>query len=465
MQRSTPALVRLSLLILLFCGSGAAQPAGSNLEQQFAKTVKPFLAAYCIGCHGGSAPAAMFDLRPYTTMTSVVQDFGHWTLILDKLTAGQMPPKVMKQPPAEVRTGVIDWIRAVRTNEARKNAGDPGPVLARRLSNAEYNYTVRDLTGVDIRPTREFPVDPANTAGFDNSGESLSMSPALLNKYLQAARSVADHMVLNPDGFDFAPHPMLVETDRDRYAIQRIVSFYKSQPTDYADYFEAAWRYKHRVALGMPRATLQSIALESKLSAKYLPMIWAILEEPAGAGKPEVGPVGKLQSMWKALPAPPVKDAEALRAKCVEMRNFAARIRKHTAMQFASPIVRGLPAASQPIMSWKLLSFNNNRRKFDSTALRNDTDPLPQLPEIPPRAPFRAQLSRSPTWAPTPNVSRRPTAKAASRSPVCRPPRTTSRWSCKDSKPRSSRASSSGKVKSRGLSWRCRWQPSLNRSR
>ena len=111
---------------------------------------------------------------------------------------------------------MIDWIQAVRMNEARKNAGDPGPVLARRLSNAEYNYTIRDLTGVDMRPTREFPVDPANTAGFDNSGESLTMSPALLNKYLQAAREVGDHMVLTPDGFDFAPHPMLVETDRDK---------------------------------------------------------------------------------------------------------------------------------------------------------------------------------------------------------------------------------------------------------
>ena len=72
---------------------------------------------------------------------------------------------------------------------------------------------------------RQFPVDPANQAGFDNSGESLTMSPALLNKYLKAAREVADHVVLTPDGIDFAPYPMLVETDREKYAIQRIVSF------------------------------------------------------------------------------------------------------------------------------------------------------------------------------------------------------------------------------------------------
>ena len=70
------------------------------------------------------------------------------------------------------------------------------------------------------------------------------MSPALLNKYLQAAREVAEHLVLTPDGFDFAPYPMLVETDRDKYAIERIVDFYQRQPTDFADYFEAAWRFK-----------------------------------------------------------------------------------------------------------------------------------------------------------------------------------------------------------------------------
>ena len=159
-------------------------------------------------------------------------------------------------------------------------------MLVRRLSNAEYNNSIRDLTGVDMRPTREFPVDPANTAGFDNSGESLSMSPALLNKYLQAAREVGDHMVLTPDGFDFSPHPMLVETDREKYAIQRIVNFYKRQPTDYADYFEAAWRYKHRSALGKParNAGLRSAA-DAKVSAEVSADGLAAHRRIAGSGE------------------------------------------------------------------------------------------------------------------------------------------------------------------------------------
>ena len=105
------------------------------------------------------------------------------------------------------------------------------------------------------------------------------MSPALLNKYLQAAREVGDHMVLTPGGLAFAPHPMLVETDREKYAIKRIVDFYERQPTDYSDYFHAAWRFKHRSVLGKPGATLAAIAADAKVSPKYLPVVWQLLEE------------------------------------------------------------------------------------------------------------------------------------------------------------------------------------------
>src|SRR6185369_17290605 len=182
----------------------------------------------------------------------------------------------------------------------------------------------------------QFPVDPANTAGFDNSGESLTMSPALLNKYLQAARQVADHMVLKPDTIDFAPHLMAVESDHDKYAIQRIIAFYQAQPTDFSSYFEAAWRYRYRAQLGKPNATLASTAADMKLSAKYLPMVWGILND-----KDAVGPVAKLQAMFNALPAP--NAAGALAVKTQAMENFVTRIRSHTAMQFAAPVVKGLP--------------------------------------------------------------------------------------------------------------------------
>jgi len=225
--------------------TGAQKPAAVSdpvLEREFSQTVRPFVNEYCADCHSGPRPEAQLDLTSFAKLSSVLEDLPHWTLLMERLTHQEMPPSSEPQPPADLRRKVIDWVKAVRANELRKHAGDPGPVLARRLSNSEYNYTIRDLTGVDLKPTREFPVDPANQSGFDNTGESLTMSPALFNKYLLATRDVADHMALTPDGFVFAPGSVLAETDRDQFAIQRIVDFYHSQPTDYADYFEAAWR-------------------------------------------------------------------------------------------------------------------------------------------------------------------------------------------------------------------------------
>ncbi len=289
----------------------------------------------------------------------------------------------MPAPTDRERQQLVDWVKALRTEESQKHAGDPGPVLARRLSNSEYNYTIRDLTGVDIQPTKQFPVDPANQAGFDNSGESLTMSPALLNKYLQAAHEVADHMVLTPDNIAFAPTPMLVETDKDKYTITRIIDFYTSQPTDFADYFAAAWRYKNRVALGKPTETLAKVAADSKVSPKYLPLVWQILEETPQARKQEVGPIKKLQTMWLALPAPGADKAEPAREKFTAMRDFVARVRLDTGMQYAAPIVKGLPGGSEALMDWKLDQFAAHHRDSDPAALHNDEDAPPAAVTIP----------------------------------------------------------------------------------
>ncbi|MDP9170125.1 MAG: DUF1592 domain-containing protein [Acidobacteriota bacterium] len=372
----------------------AANPA---LERQFTQTVRPFLTQYCIGCHSGQTPAGSLDLKSYDSTDAIVRDYSRWATVHDKLTARQMPPKPVPPPPDDVRKKVVDWIDAVRADESRKHAGDPGPVLARRLSNSEYNYTVRDLTGQDLRPTREFPVDPANPMGFDNSGESLTMSSALLKKYLQAARDVGDHMVLTPQGIDFAPYPMLSETDRDKYPIQRIVNFYFSQPTDFADYFEAAWRYKYRAALGKPNATLAAVAAESKVSANYLPLVWQLIEEPSEKAKQEVGPIARLQAMWRALPAPAANQPDVVRAKCVEMRDFVVKIRKHTAMQFFAPLVKGLPAGSQPLLNWKLRQFAEHRRDSDPRVLRDENSPPEVMPEIPRYPGLHAEAA--PRWA------------------------------------------------------------------
>lgn len=358
--------MRSSVFVLAASVVGVAWGQDAALEGGFARTVRPFLATYCVSCHGGRQPAAQMDLSGFTTMAALVQDGRRWSQMLERLEAGEMPPKGARQPAAQERRAVVEWFRAVREHEMRRNAGDPGVVLARRLSNAEYNYTIRDLTGVDIRPAREFPVDPANTAGFDNSGETLTMSPTLLKKYLAAAREVASHMYLKERGFGFAPHPMLVETDRDKFTVHRIIDFYHRQNIDYADYFETAWRFRHRAALGQPGATLAGLSRQHGVSARYLETVWSALE-----GAEEVGPLAKLQAMWRALPAPP----KSARAGCEEMRAYIAGVRKKVEPRFINITAGPIGTAWQPLLIWKNTQYATHRRKFDARQLQVEGEP------------------------------------------------------------------------------------------
>jgi hypothetical protein len=188
---------------------------------------------------------------------------------------------------------------------------------------------------------------------------------------------------------------MKVETDREKYEIQRIVSFYQAQPTDYADYFEAAWRYRYRAALKKNHATLAATATDAKLSAKYLPMVWEILHD-----KDPVGPVLKLQKMFVALPDPrkaTPAQLNAVHSQCVAMRDFVTKIRSHTAMQYAAPVVAGLPGQSEPLHNYKLQEFAEHRRESDPNDLRNDNDPPPVVPLIPKYPPLHQDAA--PRWA------------------------------------------------------------------
>lgn len=362
----------------------AVEDFPAEIEERFAERVAPFLKAYCYECHGTAKQEAKLDLSRETTVADVVKNERVWELVIQRLNDDEMPPKEsVRQPPNELRRSIIDWAISVRDFEAARHEGDPGRVLARRLSNAEFDNTIRDLTGVDIRPTREFPVDPANEAGFDNSGESLSMSPSLVKKYFAAARSVADHLVLLPQGFAFAAHPVVTETDRDKYCVRKIVDFYQRHDVDLADYFLAAWKYYHRGSLGRADRSLEEIANESRspkskavsrnqpeitLSPKYLATVWSALtqDEP-------LGPMAEVQAEWQRLIADQslleaikaeLREAAVvanersdqpqnrLRHECERLRDLVLNLRKDLDPKIEKLHVKGNSDGSQPLILW-----------------------------------------------------------------------------------------------------------------
>jgi hypothetical protein len=80
-----------------------------------------------------------------------------WDAVLERLDAEEMPPeKAPRIPTSDERRAVVEWIGALREEDARKNAGDPGTVLGRRLSSAEFDYTMRPTPSIPlIDTTRE----------------------------------------------------------------------------------------------------------------------------------------------------------------------------------------------------------------------------------------------------------------------------------------------------------------------
>jgi hypothetical protein len=332
----------IPLLFVSFSAQGIV--AADDLEAEFASTIRPMLKAHCEGCHSGDAPEAKFDVTEYFDSHRVTQHLNSWQFLVSRVVIGDMPPADhLDRPSPEVIHQLTSWTQRFRRQAAETNRGDPGVVGMRRLNHAEYNHAIRDLTHVDIRPTKTFPIDPANEAGFDNSAESLTMTPALASKYLDAARLVAEHLVLAPEGIRFAPHPVVTETDRDRYCVQRIVDFYRRLPTDLADYFLALWDLQRSTR------SITEIANTYQVSDRYL----TTLAEELLNTPHQVGPLAALQQTWKETVVP-CNDQQRARDACRSLAAYVQELRAKLSPKVPSlKGPKGLHEGSQTLVLWR----------------------------------------------------------------------------------------------------------------
>ncbi|MDB5385467.1 MAG: cytochrome [Planctomycetaceae bacterium] len=273
----------------------------ATADDPFRERIVPFVNEFCSKCHNADLSEAELNLARYQSAEMAAEDFRQWEHVITFLQREEMPPKSAKQQPSpQLRAEILKTLRTVLDSEARKLAGDPGNVLPRRLSNAEYDHTIRDLTRVDIRPTRSFPVDPAAGEGFDNTGEALAMTPNLFAKLYAAAQHVADHAVLTTKGLEFAPYPVVTLADKTTFYEQAILQFYEQHQIDYAQYLTACWEYRYR-PVALKAATLEEWARERHLSAKYLHSLFELLQGDPGADQFYIGWV---RGRWNKLPAP-----------------------------------------------------------------------------------------------------------------------------------------------------------------
>ncbi len=171
-----------------------ATPAPSGT---FDTVVKPFVAQNCVTCHGNKKQEKGLNLQSFETAASLVEHGERWEDVIGKLRGKEMPPIEEEQPEEADRQAVAAWLEAELQRIERTTPPDPGRVTARRLNRTEYNNTIRELLGVDVRPADDFPQDDSGY-GFDNIADVLSLSPVLMEKYVAAADRVTRMALFGP---------------------------------------------------------------------------------------------------------------------------------------------------------------------------------------------------------------------------------------------------------------------------
>ncbi len=196
--------MRFPGLITFFCSlalmpflHAADAPATTDPQFQadFETKLKPFLSKYCLNCHGADKPKAGLNLARFDKVELLAKDRKIWQRAAEYMASGEMPPDESPQPKPDDADAMSGWIEGYLTSQGCKPEDQsPGRVTLRRLNRVEYRNTIRDLLGVDYKPTDEFPSDDVGY-GFDNIGDVLTLSTVLMEKYFAAAEQISEEAI------------------------------------------------------------------------------------------------------------------------------------------------------------------------------------------------------------------------------------------------------------------------------
>ena len=209
----TVAAIAATMSILLVASPpparSATEPAGPApaqrvaTEEAFKSAVLPVVQKYCLDCHGEDDPEGDVSFHDLRSPEQVLKHRKTWEKALKLLGIDGMPPKDWDdRPTRDEQKALIQWLDLKLYHVDCNVVDDAGRVTVHRLNRTEYNNTVRDLLGADLRPADDFPSDDVGY-GFNNIGDVLSLPPLLLEKYVDASEQIAAAVILaEPTGAD-----------------------------------------------------------------------------------------------------------------------------------------------------------------------------------------------------------------------------------------------------------------------
>jgi mono/diheme cytochrome c family protein len=170
-------------------------------QAAFEAVTQPLFSDTCEDCHNANLASGGLNLENYYGVGSL-EDREQWDMIVQKLQTGEMPPSGIDRPAAKI-DALVKFVESEFKKADASVKPDPGRVTARRLNRSEYTNTIRDLFELEFRADKNFPTDDSGD-GFDNIGDILTVSPVLMEKYLNAAERIAARAI----GADPLPKPI-----------------------------------------------------------------------------------------------------------------------------------------------------------------------------------------------------------------------------------------------------------------
>src|SRR3984893_2403921 len=149
---------------------------------------------YCFWCHNEFVKAGNLFLNQLSA-DSVPEHPEIFEKAVRKWRGRQMPPPGAPQPSQQQVDALVGWLEG--TLDQAGQAHLAGRVAVERLNRTEYAKAVQDLLAVEIDPAQYLPADIA-VEGFNNIAAALTVSPAFLEQYINAARVIARMAVGKP---------------------------------------------------------------------------------------------------------------------------------------------------------------------------------------------------------------------------------------------------------------------------
>ena len=161
-------------------------------------SARGFLDTHCTTCHNQRLKTGGLALDT-ADVGNVGANAEAWENVVRKLRAGTMPPVGRPRPEQTATQDFVTWLEG-GLDRAAAGHPDPGRPPLHRLNRTEYANAIRDLLALEVDPRALLPADDTDEHGFDNVAEVLTVSPALMERYLSAARKIARLALGNPTG-------------------------------------------------------------------------------------------------------------------------------------------------------------------------------------------------------------------------------------------------------------------------